>query len=280
MDSTPTSQPTRCGIIALIGPTNAGKSTLMNALVGAKVSITAPKIHTTRQRIVGILTRGLTQFVFVDTPGLGANPFEESMHIARNEALLEADIVVCLVDAAYPPDPSILDNIKVECPVFLAMNKVDKVPREKLLPKMAAFAELKHIRKFYMISALKAQGLENMLADWEPLIPQGPWRFDEEEVTTLPLKLWAAEMTREHVIHLYNKELPYDISVETEAWMPQKNGSIKVYQTLFVRRDGQKAIVLGARGEAMKRLSERARHSLTHHLEQQIHLFLHVKVRP
>lgn len=269
---------TRCGTIALIGPTNAGKSTLLNALVGAKVSITAPKIHTTRQRIVGILTRGNTQFVLVDTPGLGNNPFEESMQLARHEALAEADIVVCLVDATHPPAPSVLASVEADCPIFLAMNKVDKMPREQLLPKMAAFSELKHIQKFYMISALKEQGIEDMLKDWETLLPEGPWRFSEEEVTTLPLKMWASELTREHVIHLYNKELPYDISVETDAWLPQKNGSIKVYQTLYVRREGQKAIVLGARGEAMKRLSERARLSLSHHLEQKIHLFVHVKV--
>lgn len=269
---------TRCGTIALIGPTNAGKSTLLNALVGAKVSITAPKIHTTRQRIVGILTRGDSQFIFVDTPGLGTNPFEKSMQSARHEALAEADIVLCLVDATHTPDPELLESVEANCPIFLAMNKVDKISRELLLPKMASFSNLKQIQKFYMISALKEQGLEAMLMDWEPLLPISPWRFDEEEVTTLPMKLWAAELTREHVIHLYNKELPYDVSVETEAWLPQKNGSVKVYQTLFVKRDGQKAIVLGARGEAMKRLSERARHSIIHHLGQKIHLFLHVKV--
>lgn len=270
---------TRCGVIALIGPTNAGKSTLLNALVGAKVSITAPKIHTTRQRIIGLLTRGDTQYVFVDTPGMGANPFAASMQVERQEAMMEADLVICVLDAGHPPEPALVQNIAVSCPLFLVMNKVDTLPREQLLPRMAAFSQMEHVQKFYMISALKEQGLEALLADCEPHLPEGPWRFDEDDVTTLPQKLWASEITREHVIHLYNKELPYDISVETDAWLQQKNGSIKVYQTLYVRREGQKAIVLGARGEAMKRLSERARHSLSHHLDQKIHLFLHVKVK-
>lgn len=270
--------PTRCGVIALIGPTNAGKSTLLNALVGAKVSITAPKIHTTRQRIIGLLTKDETQYVFVDTPGMGANPFAVAMQAERQEAMMEADIVVCVLDAGHLPDPSLVQNISASCPLFLVMNKVDTMPREQLLPRMAPFASMDHVQKFYMISALKEQGLEALLSDFTPLLPEGPWRFDADDVTTLPMKLWAAEITREHVIHLYNKELPYDIAVETDAWLPQKNGSIKVYQTLYVRRESQKAIVLGARGEAMKRLSERSRHSLVHHLEKKIHLFLHVKV--
>lgn len=272
-----TSSTYRCGAIAILGPTNAGKSTLLNAIIGAKISIVAPKIHTTRQRIVGITTRDHNQFILVDTPGYGKNPHEKTMDNARNDAMMEACAVVYIVDALHPPDPSDIERIDFIGPIFFVMNKVDQIPREQLFERIKAFNDIQKIHSFYMISALKNQGVDDLMYAIEKVLPEAPWVFDEKDMTTMPLQMWAEEITREQVIKLYNQELPYDASIETEAWKPQKNGSIKVYQTIVVKRSGQKAIILGRGGEAIKRVSERARHEIERHLEQRIHLFLHVK---
>ncbi|HZS82699.1 MAG TPA: GTPase Era [Stellaceae bacterium] len=278
-------RPTRCGFVALLGAPNAGKSTLLNKLVGAKVSIVTPKVQTTRARLLGIAIEGATQLVFVDTPGIfGAKRrLERAMVAAAWSGAQEADVVVLLVDAARGLDADterIVAGLKAAGRrAVLALNKIDLAKRERLLGLADALSREGIFDPVFMISGLTGSGVDDLRAHLAGAVPEGPWLFPEDQLSDLPERLLAAEITREQVFLQLHDELPYASTVETEGWEEFKNGSVKISQTIYVQREGQKAIVLGQGGRQVKRIGARARAEIEKLLGRKVHLFLFVKVR-
>lgn len=281
---------TRAGFVAIIGAPNAGKSTLMNNLLGAKVAIVSPKVQTTRFNIRGVLTRDNVQFVFVDTPGIHRprRSFDRAMVDAAWQSHADADVVLLLVDAYKGFNEEarmIIENLKADkrsenVPVVLAFNKIDKVPKEKLLPLMAEAGQLGIFRDVFAISAIKNKGLSDILNNLSQYLPTSPYLYDEDTLTDLPDRLLAAEITREKAFLLLGKELPYALSVQTESWQQRGDGSLEIHQNLIIERDGQKKIVIGKGGQMLKEIGQRARRELQHLFECNVHLYLQVKVRP
>ena len=278
---------TQAGFIALIGEPNAGKSTLLNRMVGAKVSIVTHKVQTTRARIRGICMEGAAQLVFVDTPGLfkPRRRLDRAMVAAAWGGAMDADIVVLLVEAHRGISSgvqSIIDQLKEleGRRVILAINKIDRVKSDALLALTqqlnAAFA----FEKTFMISAERGHGVPDLRAWLGQELPEGPWLYPEDQIADLPLRMIAAEMTREKLTLRLHQELPYQLTVETEAWEERKDGSCKIDQLIYVMRDGHKGIVLGKGGETIKAVSTQARTELEEFLGRKVHLFLKVKVRP
>jgi GTP-binding protein Era len=284
-----TEEPTRCGFVALIGAPNVGKSTLTNTLVGSKVSIVTPKVQTTRSRILGIATRGRAQLVLVDTPGIFVprRKLDRAMVAAAWAGAHNADLVVHIVDAHRARGEALDEETErivhglrdIGRKAILALNKVDLVDRPKLL--VAAdrlFAE--HIYSdVFMISALTGDGVADLTAFLAARLPVGPWLYPEDQVADVPMRLLAAEITREKLFLKLSQELPYATSVETEAWTEQDDGSVRIEQVVFVERPGHKAIVLGKGGQMIKAVGSLARHELEAMMGRRVHLFLFVKVR-
>jgi GTPase len=280
---------TRCGFVALIGEPNAGKSTLLNRVVGAKVSIVTHKVQTTRTRIRGIAIEGASQLVFVDTPGLfrPRRRLDRAMVRAAWGGAADADVVVLLVEAHRGMTEgvrAILDGLADQLPsgttVALAINKIDKVAAEKLL---ALSAELNAARPFaatFMISAERGHGVEDLKRWLAAEIPAGPWLYPEDQIADAPLRLLAAETTREKLTLRLHQELPYELTVETEGWEERKDGSVKIDQIVYVAREGHKGIALGPKGATIKAVGQAARTELKDFLGRDVHLFLTVKVRP
>ena len=277
---------TQAGIIALIGEPNAGKSTLLNRMVGAKVSIVTHKVQTTRARIRGICMEGAAQLVFVDTPGLfkPRRRLDRAMVAAAWGGAMDADIVVLLVEAHRGISScvqSILDQLKElgDRRVILAINKIDRVKSDALLALTrqlnAAFA----FEKTFMISAERGHGVPDLRAWLGQELPEGPWLYPEDQIADLPLRMIAAEMTREKLTLRLHQELPYQLTVETESWEERPDGSARVDQVIYVVRDGHKGILLGNKGETIKAVSKAAREELEGFLERRVHLFCKVKVR-
>ena len=275
----------RCGYVALIGAPNAGKSTLLNQLVRAKVSIVTPKVQTTRSRVLGIAIEGTAQLIFVDTPGIFApkKRLERAMVAAAWAGAQDADIVVLLVDAVRGIDEDtrrIIDGLKsAGRRAILALNKVDIVKPEKLLGLAERLSQEGIFEPVFMISGLTGSGVEDLRAHLVAALPEGPWLFPEDQLSDLPQRLMAAEATREQVFLQLHDELPYASTVETDSWEEFKNGSVKISQTVYVQRDSQKAIVLGHEGGQIKRIGARARLELERLFGHRVHLFLFVKVR-
>ncbi|MEM7444665.1 MAG: GTPase Era [Pseudomonadota bacterium] len=276
----------RCGFIALVGAPNAGKSTLINQLVGQKVAIVSPKVQTTRTRVLGILLEGQSQLVFVDTPGIFApkRRLDRSMVSAAWEGADEADVIAVLIDAtrrSFGPDVElILDRLRRdERKAILLLNKVDAVQREKLLRQTQELNATDLFDKIFMISALTGDGVEDFVHHLAGIVPEGPWLFPEDQVSDMPMRLLAAEITREKLFQRLHQELPYAIAVETEEWQTRKDGSVQISQVVYVERDGQKGIVLGAGGRTIKAIGTEARLELADILECKVHLNLFVKVR-
>jgi len=275
---------TRCGFIAVIGAPNAGKSTLVNALVGTKVSIVSRKVQTTRMPIRGIAVAGASQLVFIDTPGIFAprRRLDRAMVEAAWGRAGDADIVVLLVDAARGLDEDterILAKLSgVRSAPVLALNKIDRVRKERLLELARACNERVSFRRTFMISALTGDGVADLKAFLAEAVPPGPWHYPEDEVSDAPLRVLAAEITREKIYHHLHDELPYAAAVETTSWLEQK-GSVRIEQTIYVERESQKAIVVGHGGRTIRQLSMEARRELAEILEKPVHLFLFVKVR-
>ena len=276
---------TRCGFISVLGAPNAGKSTLVNALVGSKVTIVSPKVQTTRHRVLGVALDGETQLVLIDTPGIFTDPkgrLETAMVRNAWSSLSEADGLMVIIDAhrkGFAETTAILERLaKYEKKAVLVLNKIDLIPRDELLALAARFAG-PFVDQIFMISALKGDGVEDIKRFWKDQLPEGPWLFPEDQLSDLPLRLLAAEITREEIFHRLHQELPYAIWVETEAWENFKNGSVKITQTIYVQRESQRSIVLGEGGQQIKAIGAAARRQLKDVLEQPVHLFLHVKVK-
>ncbi|MBS8226250.1 GTPase Era [Vannielia litorea] len=280
---------TRAGFVALIGEPNAGKSTLTNRMVGAKVSIVTHKVQTTRARIRGVAIEGESQLTFVDTPGLfrPRRRLDRAMVAAAWGGAADADIVVLLVEAhrgLTEGVQAILDALKERSPegqtVALAINKIDRVKSEVLLALTAKLTEAYEFAEVFMISAEKGHGVDDLRKWLAAELPEGPWLYPEDQIADLPLRMIAAEMTREKLTLRLHQELPYQLTVETEAWENRKDGSAKIDQIVYVMRDGHKGIVLGNRGETIKAVGKAAREELEEFLGHKVHLFLQVKVRP
>ncbi len=282
---TPITDDTRCGFVAVLGAPNAGKSTLINLLVGAKVSIITPKVQTTRFRVLGMALQDHTQVILVDTPGI-FNPkrrLERAMVKAAWSALRDADIIAVIVDVHRKDlreTLEILDHLqRSEKSSVLILNKIDLVPRERLLELAAALTKDRDIKKTFMISATLGDGVEDFMDYCTHNLPKSPWLYPEDQITDLPQRLMAAEITREKVYLYLHQELPYSIAVETDTWETFKDGSIKINQTIYVQRESQKPIVLGKGGTQIKMIGERSRQDLSKLLDCKVHLFLHVKVK-
>ncbi|MCI2395836.1 GTPase Era [Aliiroseovarius sediminis] len=283
-----TDQPQRAGFVALIGEPNAGKSTLTNQMVGAKVSIVTHKVQTTRARIRGVAIEGNAQIVFVDTPGLfqPRRRLDRAMVAAAWGGAADADITVLLVEAHRGVTEGVkrilegLDEIGKGRTVALAINKIDRVKAETLLGLAKDLNDRFDFAETFMISAEKGHGVQ-ALREWlADQLPEGPWLYPEDQIADLPMRMIAAEMTREKLTLRLHQELPYQLTVETENWEERKDGSARVDQVIYVARDGHKGIILGKKGETIKAVSQSARAELEEFMGRKIHLFLQVKVRP
>jgi GTP-binding protein Era len=279
------SAPTRCGYVVLIGAPNSGKSTLLNRLVGYKLAIVTPKAQTTRTRLLGIAIEGATQIIYVDTPGIFAprRRLDRAMVAAAWSGVEDADETLLLVDAARGIDEDtrrILDRLleRGRRPM-LALNKIDRVRREKLLGLAEGLPELGRFDRVFMISALTGDGVEDVKRHLAASLPPGPWLFPEDQLSDIPERLIAAEVTREQVFLQLHDELPYASTVEIEKWEDRPDGSVRIEQVIYVQRPGQRAIVLGEGGQRIKAIGVRARAELERMLERRVHLFLFVKVR-
>jgi len=279
---------TRAGFVALIGEPNAGKSTLLNRMVGAKVSIVTHKVQTTRARIRGVAIEGESQIVFVDTPGLfrPRRRLDRAMVAAAWGGAADADLIVLLIEAhrgVTEGVKAILDNLAEVAEgrrVALAINKIDKVKSDGLLALTKEMNEAFPFVETFMISAEKGYGTKDLAAWLAKELPKGPWLYPEDQIADLPMRMIAAEMTREKLTLRLHQELPYQLTVETESWEERKDGSARIEQMIYVMRDGHKGIVLGNKGETIKAISKASREELEEFLGRKVHLFLQVKVRP
>jgi GTP-binding protein Era len=280
--------PTRAGFVALIGAPNAGKSTLLNSLVGAKVSIVSRKVQTTRTQVRGIAMAGRTQIIFVDTPGIfrPKRRLDRAMVKSAWGGATDADMVGLLIDVGrHDADETdeLLERLgEVKQPKFLIINKVDTLAgydKHKLLPIAAKLNERARFETTFMISALSGYGGRDIL-DWlASRLPPGPWLYPEDQLSDAPLRFLAAEITREKIYERLHDELPYRSTVETESWTQQKDGSVRIEQTIYVERESQRKIVLGKGGATIKAIGQAARKEIAEAAEAETHLFLFVKVR-
>jgi len=277
--------PTRSGFVALIGAPNAGKSTLMNQLVGAKVSIVSHKVQTTRAIVRGIAIQDRTQIVFIDTPGIFTpkRRLDRAMVSTAWGGAKDGDLVLVLIDAERGirgEAEALLDSLadrhghKV-----LVINKIDQVKRDTLLALTSAIHEKAKFDETFMISALNGSGCKDLMEYLAKTLPEGPWYYPEDQISDLPMRQLAAEITREKLFLRLHQELPYASHVETESWEEKKDGSVRIEQVIYVERDSQKKIVLGHKGETIKAIGQASRKEIAEILEQTVHLFLFVKVR-
>jgi GTPase len=277
--------PTRSGFVALIGATNAGKSTLVNRLVGAKVTIVSHKVQTTRAIIRGIAIEDRTQIVFLDTPGIfkPRRRLDRAMVTTAWGGARDADIILFLIDSERGlkgDAETILEGLKeVKQPKILVLNKVDRVKPEELLKLAQAANDVVNFEATFMVSALTGSGCDDLMRYLSQTLPEGPWYYPEDQISDLPMRQLAAEITREKLFLRLHQELPYSSHVETEKWEERKDGSVRIEQTIYVERESQKKIALGKNGEAIKSISTAARKEISEILEQPVHLFLFVKVR-
>jgi GTPase len=276
---------TRCGYVALIGAPNSGKSTLLNRLVGHKLAIVTPKAQTTRRRLLGIAIEGRTQIIFVDTPGIfrPRRRLDRAMVADAWSGADDADEILLLVDASRSIEEDthrILDRLAEHGrKSILALNKIDLVPRERLLGLTDTLAREGNFDPIFMISGLKGDGVEDVKRHLADSLPEGPWLFPEDQLSDAPERLIAAEVTREQVFLQLHDEVPYASTVETEQWEDRPDGSARIEQVIYVQRPGQRAIVLGDGGKRIKSIGARARIELERLLQRRVHLFLFVKVR-
>ncbi|MDJ0512108.1 MAG: GTPase Era [Methyloceanibacter sp.] len=275
----------RCGFVALIGAPNSGKSTLTNALVGTKVSIVTHKAQTTRGPVRGIVLAGDAQVILVDTPGIfqPKRRLDRAMAQAAWDRAGDADIVALVVDAARGLDDKLAPIVEqlpeLNRPVIAVLNKVDLVKKPELLKLTAELTELKAFSEIFMVSALTGDGVDDLRAHLVRAVPPGPWLFPEDQLTDASLRQTAAEITREKLFLRLHEELPYALTVETTQWKALKDGSVRIEQTIYVERESQRRIVLGAKGQMIKEIGQAAREEIAEIAGTPVHLFLFVKVR-
>jgi GTPase len=278
-------EPTRAGFVALIGAPNAGKSTLVNALVGSKVTIVSKKVQTTRALIRGIAMEGHSQIILVDTPGIFTpkRRLDRAMVSTAWSGAHDADLVCLLLDAKKGLDEeadSILSRLEsVKHPKFLVLNKVDLVQREKLLALAKTANDRVAFQDTFMIAAINGDGVADLRSALAKLVPPGPYLYPPDQLSDAPMRHLAAEITREKIFQKLHQELPYQSTVETESWQERKDGSVRIEQTIYVERDSQRKIVLGKAGATIKDIGAASRKELMEIVEHPVHLFLFVKVR-
>jgi GTP-binding protein Era len=276
---------TRCGFVALIGAPNAGKSTLLNALVGSKVSIVSHKVQTTRAQVRGLAIEGDAQIVFVDTPGIfrPKRRLDRAMVTSAWGGAGDADVVALLIDARKGVDEenaAILGKLpEVRRPKILILNKVDVIERSRLLGLAADLNARAPFESTFMVSALTGDGVDDLKRALAAKMPPGPWLYPEDQLSDAPLRMLAAEITREKIYERLHEELPYRSTVETDQWQERPDGSVRIEQTIYVERESQRKIVLGKGGQTIKAISQSARKELGSLIETPVHLFLFVKVR-
>lgn len=276
--------PQKCGFVAIIGAPNAGKSTLLNALVGAKVAIVTHKVQTTRTRVTGIGMHENTQLVFIDTPGIfePKRRLDRAMVSAAWKGSEDAETTVLMIDAKKGVSEDverILKGLKeAGRKVILVINKIDTVKREALLALAQELNETELFTDTFMISALSGDGVADLKAHLSDLAPEGPWMYPEDQISDITMRLLAAEITREKVYLRLHEELPYAITVETESWEDRPDGSVRIEQVIHVERESQKGIVIGKGGKMLKLLGQMAREEMTESFGRKVHLFLHVRV--
>jgi GTPase len=279
-------QATRAGFVAVIGAPNAGKSTLVNALVGQKVAIVSAKAQTTRARLMGIAIQDASQILLVDTPGIfePRRRLDRAMVAAAWGGAGDADLILLVVDASEGLNREVERIVQSlqqrEHPLWLALNKVDLVKKPNLLTLSTALTERLNPEKVFMISAAQGDGVPDLKEALAVAMPEGPWLYPEDEVSDATDRMIAAEMTREQIFNQLHQELPYASAIETESWEDRPDGSTVIHQQIFVERDSQKAIVIGKGGSRLRTIGEKARAEISEHLGRKVHLFLHVKVNP
>ena len=276
----------RCGFIALLGSPNAGKSTLLNTLVGSKLSIVSPKVQTTRRRVLGIAEVGTSQLIFVDTPGIFVPRvrLERAMVAAAWQGAGDADAIVVLVDASHgtvdDDSRGLMARLESEQrTAILALNKIDLIKRDRLLALAASLNQGGLFTDTFMISALTGDGVADLRATLAARVPPGAWHFPADQLSDMPMRLLAAEITREKLFLQLYQELPYSATVETETWEEFSDGSVRMAQVIFVERDSQRAIVIGKGGQRLRKIGEASRRELEEMMERRVHLKLFVKVR-
>jgi GTP-binding protein Era len=274
---------TRAGFVAVIGAPNAGKSTLVNALVGQKVAIVSPKAQTTRARLMGIAIQEDTQILLVDTPGIfePRRRLDRAMVAAAWTGAHDADLILLVIDASERVRDEVLDGLeKREHPLLLVLNKIDLVKKPQLLALSADLMKRLEPDKVFMISATEGDGVPDLKQALTDVMPSGPWLYPEDEVSNATDRMVAAELTREQIVNQLHQELPYATAIETETWEDRPDGSTTIRQQILVERESQKAIVIGKGGRRLKEIGAAAREEIAQHLGRPVHLFLHVKVSP
>ena len=272
-----------CGLVAVLGAPNAGKSTLVNALVGQKVAIVSPKAQTTRARLLGVAMEGDAQILLVDTPGIFApkRRLDRAMVAAAWTGAQDADLILLVIDASERVRDEVVAGLeRREHPLFLALNKIDLVKKPALLALAAELTERLQPDQVFMISATQGDGVPDLKQALADVMPPGPWLYPDDEVSDATDRMIAAELTREQIVNQLYEELPYATAIETETWADRPDGSTEIRQQILVERESQKAIVIGKGGRRLKEIGAAAREEIAQHLGRPVHLFLHVKVSP
>ncbi len=278
---------TQCGFVTVFGLTNAGKSTLVNNIVGAKVSITSHKVQTTRNRIMGVAIYEEAQIILLDTPGIfqAKRRLDRAMVHSAWQGMNEGDITLVIVDVVSGFNKKLrkmLDrlNEEIQKPMVLILNKIDMIERENLLALSQQINDYSRFADTFMISALKGNGVADLTQYLAKKMPEGPWHFADDQLSDVPMRMLASEITREKIYHFLHQELPYAIAVENDRYEVQEDGSIKIYQSILVERKSQRPIVVGHKGEMIKKIGKAARLELEELLETKVHLFLQVLIKP
>jgi len=289
LKSSTSSPQTRCGYVVIMGPPNAGKSTLLNSILGTKISIVSHKVQTTRTRISGIYTHEQTQIIFVDTPGIfisrAKNRLETSMLAAAWHSIFEADQVLLMIDASRNSFKEEISSIiktlqQHKRKVVLVLNKIDLISKEKLLEYSKNWIATGIVQDVFMISARKKRGIKDLIEYLTKKMNPSPWLYPADQLADVPMKFLASELTREQIFNQVHQEIPYNITVRTETWERFRNNSIKIVQMIYVKNPNHKAILLGKNGEMIKRIGMHARLEIEHLMACPVHLMLHVTVDP